>query len=63
MIKSKVERLEKEMDESKKQFVAVDLFNATVDPIKRDLHEMQQDIKKILVAVSKNSQSDKDLNR
>lgn len=54
-LKAKIDRLEKEVDKAKDEFVAVDLFNATIDPIRNDLHEMQKDIKKILVAVSKSN--------
>ena len=52
VISTKVARLERDIEKAEKSYVPIDLFHATVDPIRKDLHEMQRDIKKILVAVN-----------
>ena len=58
IIKAKVERLEKDMDRAMENFVSLDLFNATVEPFRKDIHEIQRDIKKILAAVSGHNKID-----
>ena len=55
VMKNKIDRLEKDMEKAEKSYVPIDLFHATIDPIRKDLHEMQRDIKKILVAVNSNN--------
>lgn len=56
VMKTKVERLERDVERNlreQKTYVPIDLFHATINPIRQDLHEMQRDIKKILTAVQK----------
>lgn len=55
IMKTKVERLEREIEKSERKFVTVDLFDATINPLRQDIHEMQRDVKKILVAVQRES--------
>lgn len=56
-LKTKVETLEKVVDSLIKKmdcdFVPLDLFNATVNPIKEDLQEMKTDVKQILNQVTR----------
>lgn len=53
IMSAKVDRLERELEKIEGKFVPNDLFHATINPIREDLHEMQRDIKKILSAVQK----------
>jgi hypothetical protein len=55
IMKTKVDRLERELEKSERKFVTVDLFDATINPLREDIHEMQRDVKKILVAVQRES--------
>lgn len=54
-MKTKIEMLEKIIDEHKQSFVTTDLFNAIISRIKDDLHDMRSDIKEVLHLVSKNT--------
>ena len=64
-MKEKVRRLEQDMedvrDEAKqaqKSFVTFQHFDAVIDPLKRQINDVQKDIKEILRAVSRNAAND-----
>lgn len=54
-MKAKLARVEKDIEEHRRSFVTLDLFNAIVSTIKDDLHDMRSDLKEVLQLISKNT--------
>lgn len=53
VLKTKVARLERDLEVMASKFVSTELFNAIVTGMKEDLHEMKGDIKKVLEHINK----------
>jgi len=53
VLKTKVTRLERDIEQMMSKFVSTDLFNAIISGMKEDLHEMKGDMKKVLQAINK----------
>lgn len=51
IMKHKVDRLEKDMLAAERKYVSNELFSATIQPLKEDLHEMKQDLKEVLKTI------------
>lgn len=48
VVKHKVERLEKDMEEANKKYVSNELFNATIQPLKEDIRDIKNDLHALL---------------
>lgn len=66
IIRTKVDRLEsdhshlsKKLDESLSKFVLHSHFDAVVNPLKESIKEIESDIKKILIIVSRHNENER----
>ena len=51
VLKTKVHRLERDMEEFEKKFVSTELFNALMSQVKDDLHDLKSSMKELLSLV------------
>lgn len=58
IIRTKIERLDRDMSSFEKRFVSHEVFKAVIDSIKDDLHEMRSDIKQVLNLTRKRFEND-----
>lgn len=52
-LKSKIERLEKDLDQTRENTVSIALLDAIINPLKEDLRELKQDVRHIVDALEK----------
>jgi hypothetical protein len=57
-MKAKIERLEKDVNKMDKEHVNLDLFHATIEPLRDATKEIQRDIKKILGWLTRHDKKD-----
>lgn len=51
VIRTKVSRLEKDLDNFERRFVSQEVFHAVMDTLKEDLHELKGSMKELLSLV------------
>lgn len=60
IMKSKVDRLEKDNDENEKRYVTLEQWKASIRPLRDEVAQMRNDIRTILAIVTKSHRSQDD---
>jgi hypothetical protein len=59
-MKAKLDRLERDVAHMERHFVPIDLFHATIEPLRDNVREIQRDIKTILGWLTRHEKSERD---